>query len=182
MGVVEPVFFHFSFIQRSSPLNIEHMFYIKYNKNWDFVKSYLPKSKWTLFSSSETERFWISQRFLMIVKLLSISQKRIFGASLCSEASPTIILGQTSLSFRSSEKLNKIAILFKKSVVRKASRRKKRPCKEYPCKVFLLFALPRVLLTGFALNKCLILLFSLSEQSAVAARRAIGTRKGEQET
>ena len=47
-------------------------------------------------------------------------------------------------------KFIKIAILMKKSAVCKASRRKKRPCKEFPCRVFLLFALPWVLLMGFA--------------------------------
>ena len=79
-------------------------------------------------------------------------------------------------------KLNKIAILFKKSAVRKASRRKKRPCKEYPCKVFLLFALPRVLLMGFAQKHKLSYALLALTAACAAASRAIGTRKGEQDT
>ncbi len=75
-----------------------------------------------------------------------------------------------------------IASLFKKSAVRKVSPYKKRPCKETPCKVFLLFALPRVLLSGVDLKQpYFAALFSLMAAWA-AAKRAIGTRKGEQET
>ena len=79
-------------------------------------------------------------------------------------------------------KLNKIAILFKKSAVRKASQRKKRPCKEFPCKVFLLFALPRVLLMGFAQKHKLSYALLALTAACAAASRAIGTRKGEQDT
>lgn len=56
---------------------------------------------------------------------------------------PRHFRGSLRLSYRTGPV--KIAEYNQKSAVRKASRRKKRPCKEFPCRTFLLFALPRAL-------------------------------------
>ena len=58
-------------------------------------------------------------------------------------AFPGTFWGAPRLSYRTGPV--KIAEYNQKSAVRKASRRKKRPCKEFPCRAFLLFALPRAL-------------------------------------
>ena len=66
---------------------------------------------------------------------------------------PFLFSGQTPLSFRLPEKIEQNRRFIQKIRCLQGFRRKKRPCKDFPCKVFWLFALPQVFQIGFALNQ-----------------------------